>query len=75
MSDADYAEGLLQCPHCEEKWDDLMNRPALKDAGWNPKGGDLYDCRACGQRVTEAELETGKQTSQLVEEGYFDNDQ
>lgn len=69
----EFAEGV-GCPNCGEEWDDLMGRPALRHVGHNTKSGELYSCGCCHQRVTEAEIETGKLTPQLVEEGYFDDE-
>jgi len=48
------------CPFCGENHDDLMDRPALESFGWNHKSGILFRCNACGQRVAEAQIVTGK---------------
>lgn len=67
----DHVEGL-ECPHCGEVWDTLMDRPALKRSGWNPRSGRLYDCGCCRDRVTEIEMETGKSMSELLDSGEID---
>lgn len=56
-----------ECPHCGSNYDDVMDRPALEETGWNPKSGIIYTCWSCHDRITEAEIETGKALSELIE--------
>ena len=70
-SDDPPGESGQKCPHCGESWDSLMHQPALREIGHNPKSGTLYSCGCCLARVTDDEIETGKTTSQLVDEGHY----
>ena len=64
--DSKRIEGL-ECPRCGESYDYLMDRPALKRSGWNPRSGALYDCGSCLSRVTQFEIETGEELSELID--------
>jgi len=59
---------MKHCPHCDATVDPLRDRPALTVVGWNPHTGVLYRCRDCGDRVTEAEIETGEPPEAFVDE-------
>lgn len=60
----------LECPHCGSDWDRTMGTPALRVRGWNPGPGILYSCQCCHGAPTEAEIETGKGLTELLEQDY-----